>query len=192
MKALRLSEAMGSRALEFAILCASRSREVREARWQEIDLDAAVWKIPAERMKSRVEHQVPLSIQAARLLSSIKPAKAQSTAYIFLGTKPGKVLSDMTMTAFIRHQNEKVLVWKDEAGEPVTQHGFRSTSRDWCAETTPYPRDVAEMALAHTVGNKVEAAYRRGNLFEKRRRLMQDWSDYCGHKESTTATYTAA
>lgn len=179
MAVLRLSPAMGSKALEFAILCASRSSEVREARWQEIDLAAGVWAIPAERMKTKVEHRVPLSAQALRLLESIKPTDPQPGAYVFPGAREGKPLSDMTMTALIRRQNEKAIVWADESGEGITQHGFRSTFRDWAAETTPYPRDVCEMALAHTVGNKVEAAYRRGDLFEKRRALMQDWANYC-------------
>lgn len=186
MAALRLSTAMGSKALEFAILCASRSSEVREARWQEIDLAAGIWTIPADRMKARVEHRVPLSAQAQRLLESVKPSDPAPEAYIFPGTKPGKALSDMTMNAFIRRQNEKATTWADDSGEGITQHGFRSTFRDWAAETTPYPRDVCEMALAHTVGNKVEAAYRRGDLFEKRRALMQDWADYCD--KSITAT----
>lgn len=181
MKALRLSEAMGSRALEFAILCASRSSEVREARWQEIDLDASIWSIPGERMKAKVEHRVPLSSQALKLLTSIKPAEPSPSAFVFPGMREGKPLSDMTMTVFIRRQNEKEIVWKDESGEPITQHGFRSTFRDWAAETTPYPRDVCEMALAHTIGNKVEAAYRRGDLFEKRCGLMQEWGNFCNH-----------
>lgn len=179
VSALRLSAAMGSKALEFAILCASRSSEVREAQWQEIDLTAGIWTIPGERMKAKVEHRVPLSKQAVKLLTSIKPADAAPDAFIFTGTRSGNALSDMTMTAFIRRQNEKKIVWADDSGEAITQHGFRSTFRDWAAETTPYPRDVCEMALAHTVGNKVEAAYRRGDLFEKRRALMQDWANYC-------------
>lgn len=184
MQALRHSEAMGSRALEFGILCASRSGEVREARWQEIDLDAGIWTIPGARMKASVEHRVPLSSQALRLLANIKPAEVEPTAFVFPGSKPGKALSDMTLTAFIRRQNEKSIIWKDDNGEAITQHGFRSTFRDWCSEMTAYPRDVAEMALAHTIGNKVEAAYRRGDLFEKRRRLMQDWADFCDLKAS--------
>lgn len=179
MAALRLSTAIGSKALEFAILCASRSGEVREARWQEVDFDSAVWTIPAERMKTRAEHRVPLSRQALRLLQSIKPNEVAEDAYIFPGTKPDKALSDMTMNAFIRRQNEKKIIWADDSGEGITQHGFRSTFRDWASETTAYPRDVCEKALAHAVADKVEAAYRRGDLFEKRRRLMQDWSDYC-------------
>lgn len=183
ISALRLSGSTGGKALELAILCASRSGEVREARWQEIDLDAAVWTIPAERMKAKSEHRVPLSRQALQLLVSIKPADAAKDAFVFPGAREGKPLSDMTLTAFIRRQNEKAIRWADDSGEAITQHGFRSTFRDWAAEMTPYPRDVCEMALAHTIGNKVEAAYRRGDLFEKRRAMMQSWADYC-----TTAT----
>lgn len=179
MRALRLSDATGSRALELAVLCTSRSREIREARWQEIDFEAGTWTIPGQRMKTRVEHRIPLSRQATALLARMKPADAEPSAYVFPGMRPGKPLSDMTLTAFIRRQNEKAVVWADDRGDAITQHGFRSTFRDWCAETTPYPRDVAEMALAHTIGDKVEAAYRRGDLFEKRRAMMQDWADYC-------------
>jgi len=177
---LRTSPAMGSRALEFAILCASRSGEVRKATWAEIDIDAALWVIPAERMKTETEHRVPLSTQAVKLLRALP--KGKPTDYIFPGEKQGKPLSDMTMTAFIRRQNKDELKWKDESGNGITQHGFRSTFRDWAAETTPFPSDVAEMALAHTIGNKVEAAYRRGDLFEKRRELMQIWGNYCFKK----------
>jgi len=182
MKALRTSESTGSHALDLAILCASRSGEVREARWQEIDFEAGTWTIPGERMKARIEHRIPLSRQALALLTRIKPNEAEPTAYIFPGMKGGKPLSDMTLTAFIRRRNEKEILWADEGGEAITQHGFRSTFRDWCSEMTSYPRDVAEMALAHTIGDKVEAAYRRGDLFEKRRTLMQEWADYCGEQ----------
>lgn len=182
MAALRKSQATGSRALEFAILCASRSGEVRNAKWGEIDLDNTLWTIPAERMKMRREHRIPLSRQAVELLRTIRPENFDADAYIFPGAKRGKPLSDMTLTAFIRRQNEKALVWQDESGEGIVQHGFRSTFRDWASETTPHPADVTEMALAHVVASKVEAAYRRGDLFDKRRILMQDWADYCDRK----------
>lgn len=173
------SSAMGSRALAFAILCASRSSEVRLAQWKEIDEDSATWIMPAERMKARMEHRVPLSRQALQILTKIKPRAAKPGTYVFPGARPSAPLSDMTLNAFIRRANQDTLVWADDAGVAIVQHGFRSSFRDWAAETTPYPRDVAEMALAHTISDRVEAAYRRGDLFEKRRQMMQDWADYC-------------
>lgn len=177
MTVLRSNLALGSRLLEFAVLCASRSIEVRGATWLEMDLDAALWIIPAERMKTKVEHRVPLSTQAVALLRALPTGKP--TDYIFPGEKPGKPLSDMTMTAFIRRQNKDELVWKDENGEAITQHGFRSTFMDWVAETTPFPTAVADMALAHVISDQVRAAYQRGDLFAKRRALMQEWANYC-------------
>ncbi|WP_153133395.1 tyrosine-type recombinase/integrase [Dechloromonas hortensis] len=177
MVALRNSNALGSRLLEFAILCASRSSEAREATWSEVDLDAALWVIPKERMKTGIEHRVPLSAQAVALLKALPPGNPAD--HVFPGKKTGKSLSDMTMTAFIRRQNKNELKWKDENGEAITQHGFRSTFMDWAAETTPYPAAVADMALAHVISDKVRAAYQRGDLFEKRRALTQEWADYC-------------
>jgi integrase len=161
-------EGMGARALEFAILTAARSGEVRGATWNEFDLDARTWTIPGTRMKAGKEHRVPLSDQAVELLKAL-PAMAEETL-IFFSTKKGKPLSDMTLTATLRRMGRN----------DITAHGFRSTFRDWASETTAYPGDVVEMALAHAIGNKVEAAYRRGDLFEKRARLMADWARYCG------------
>ncbi len=177
MVALRKSTALGSRLLEFATLCASRSAEAREATWAEFDLNTALWVIPKERMKTEIEHRVPLSTQTVALLKALPPGC--STDYIFPGEKKGKSLSDMTMTAFIRRQNKNELKWKDENGEAITQHGFRSTFTDWAAETTPFPAAVADMALAHVISDKVRAAYQRGDLFEIRRALMQEWANYC-------------
>lgn len=178
MAELRKSTAMGTRALEFAILCASRSGEVRKATWAEFDLDAALWVIPKARMKAKNEHRVPLSSQAVELLRALPPGRAKD--FVFQSTKPEKELSDMTMLAFIRRQNKDQAKWTDDSGNEITQHGFRSTFSTWASETTPFPSNVVEMALAHTIGNKVEAAYRRGDLFQKRRELMQAWADYCG------------
>ena len=178
MVALRKSTALGSRLLEFAIFCASRSSEATKATWAEVDLDAALWVIPKERMKTEIEHRVPLSTQAVALLRALPPGRP--TDYIFTGMKKGKPLSNMTMTAFIRRQNKDQLKWKDENDEAITQHGFRSTFTDWTSETTPFPSAVADMALAHLISDKVEAAYRRGDLFIKRRALMQEWANYCG------------
>lgn len=170
MVLLRQMEGMGARALEFAILTAARSGEVRGARWGEIDLADATWTIPADRMKAKREHRAALNDEAVALLESLP----RTGDLIFPNTK-GAPLSDMTLTAVLRRM---------ERGD-ITAHGFRSTFRDWCSERTNYPRDVAEMALAHTVGDKVEAAYRRGDLFEKRRLMMRDWGKFCGKVQET-------
>jgi integrase len=171
MVELRQHEGMGARALDFAILTAARSGEVRGATWAEIDLDGAIWTIPAERMKAGREHRVPLSKAAVDLLRGL-PRHA-NTELIFVGARGGP-LSDMTLSAVIRRM-----------GAPCVPHGFRSTFRDWAAERTSYPSEMAEMALAHTISNKVEAAYRRGDLFEKRRRMMEDWARFCATVETT-------
>lgn len=162
---LRAAEGMGARALEFAILTAARSGEVRGATWGEIDVQAAVWSIGAERMKGGRAHRVPLSPEALALLAS--QPQGEPDAPVFPSTK-GTALSDMTLTAVLRRL--KV---------PVTAHGFRSTFRDWAAECTNYPNEVCEQALAHAIENAAEAAYRRGDLFEKRRALMNDWATFC-------------
>ncbi len=161
---LRLQRGMAARALEFLILTAARSGEVRGATWQEIDLDAAVWTIPAERMKASKEHRVPLSARAITILKAL-PRMAGS-GLVFPAPRGG-VLSDMTISAVMRRMKVDAV-----------PHGFRSTFRDWCSERTNYPRDVAEMALAHAISNKVEAAYRRGDLFVKRTGLMEDWANF--------------
>jgi integrase len=165
MADLRRQEGMGARALEFAILVAARSGEVRGATWAEIDLDAGTWTVPGTRMKAKREHRVALNDEALALLE----AMPRDGDLVFPNTK-GTALSDMTLTAVLRRMGRN----------DITVHGFRSTFRDWCAESTNYPRDVAEMALAHTIGDKVEAAYRRGDLFKKRRLLMRDWGRYAG------------
>lgn len=163
MVELRKQEGMGARALEFAILTAARSGEVRGATWSEIDLQDATWTIPASRMKMKREHRAALNAEAVTLLESLP----RTGDLIFPNTK-GDMLSDMTLTAVLRRMNRS----------DITAHGFRSTFRDWCSERTNYPRDVAEMALAHAIGDKVEAAYRRGDLFEKRRRMMREWGKF--------------
>jgi integrase len=155
----------GARALEFAILTAARSGEVRGATWAEIDMDLALWTIPGERMKAKNEHAVPLSDAALDLLRN----QSREVDLVFPGARAGRPLSDMSLTAVLRRMGRS----------DVTAHGFRSTFRDWAAEQTAYPSDVVEMALAHTITNKVEAAYRRGDLIEKRRRLMAEWAKYC-------------
>lgn len=166
MVELRQRKGLAPRALEFAILTAARSGEVRGATWDEIDLQALVWTIPAERIKAGKEHKVPLSEPAVALLKALP--RFAGSPYVFPSTKGGQ-LSDVALLAVMRRM-----------GLSYVPHGFRSCFRDWCAERTNYPREVAEMALAHAIGDKVEAAYRRGALFEKRARLMRDWAKFCG------------
>lgn len=165
MATLKGLDGMGARALEFAILTAARSGEVRGATWAEIDERASVWTIPAERMKADKEHRIPLTAPALELLRKLP--KIEGSNLIFPSAK-NTALSDMTLTAVLR----RIEI-------PVTAHGFRSTFRDWAGETTAYPREVIEHALAHQLKDKAEAAYARGTLFEKRRRLMDDWAKHC-------------
>jgi integrase len=176
MELLQKQEGMGARALEFAILTAARSGTVRSAKWDEVDFDESVWTAPAEHMKGvkgkKREHRVPLCDQAIAILKSIP--ESERTGLIFSNTKGAK-LSDMTLTAVLKRMGRS----------DITAHGFRSTFRDWCSEKTSYPRDVAEMALAHTIGDKVEAAYRRGDLFEKRRRMMKEWGRFATTIQTT-------
>ena len=169
MVRLRNAEGIGARALEFTILTAARSGEVRGATWAEIDHDAKVWTVPAARMKSGKEHRVPLTDEALALLDPL-PMVA-GTELVFPAPRGG-ALSDMTLLAVLRRLDV-----------PAVPHGFRSTFRDWAAERSNYPRDVAEMALAHAIGDKVEAAYRRGDLFEKRRLMMVDWAAFLARTE---------
>ncbi len=177
MAALRLREGNGARALEFAVLTAARSGEVRGATWAEVDMAARVWTVPAARMKAGREHRVPLSNAAMVVLEAQRTDSTE--IYIFPGAHPGRPLSDMSLTAHLRGMNEQGQGFVDSAGKTVTAHGFRSTFRDWAAERTQFPAELAEMALAHTVGSKVEAAYRRGDMFEKRHELMQAWAAWC-------------
>lgn len=167
---LRAEEGTGARALEFLILTATRTAEVIGARWPEIDLDAAVWTVPAERVKAHIEHRVPLSPQAVKLLRSLKAKRADTEAFVFSGMRAETPLSNMALLALLGRMGR----------DDITVHGFRSTFRDWASECTNYPREVCEMALAHTISNAAEAAYRRGDLFDKRRRLMAEWAKYCG------------
>ena len=168
MADLRARESMGRLALEAAILTAARSGEVRLATWGELDLEAATWSLPAERMKSGREHVIPLSAPAVALLERMKEHKRGGSDFVFPGNVKGKPLSDMTLTKALR-----------DMGLVVTAHGFRSTFRDWAAETTNFPSDLAEAALAHVVADKTVAAYQRGTMLEKRRAMMAAWADYC-------------
>lgn len=165
MPLLRALDGTSARALEFTILTGCRTSEVLNARWDEIDTRRRLWIVPAERMKSGKEHPVPLSIRAMEI---VKQMHKRGSLWVFEGRKD-KPLSSMALLMTLRRLNRSDL----------TVHGFRSTLRDWAAEKTEYPQEVAEMALAHTVGDKVEAAYRRGDLLEKRYQFMQDWASYC-------------
>lgn len=166
MRDLRQREGIAARALEVLILTATRSGELRGMTWAEVNLDEAVWIVPAARMKAKREHRVPLSV---RVIEVLRGLPVVAGGLVFPGMREGSPLSDMTLTAVLRRMGRGDL----------TAHGFRSTFRDWAAERTNYPRDVAEMALAHTIGDKVEAAYRRGDLFYKRTRMMEDWARFC-------------
>ena len=171
MAALRKQSGFSARALEFTILTAARSGETLGATWLEIDLAAKTWTIAGSRMKAGREHRVPLSEPALELLGGMAKIRAsdEQSAYVFPGMLKNRPLSIMAMTMVLRRMGR---------GD-ITPHGFRSTFRDWTAEKTSYPNEVAEAALAHVVGDKVEAAYRRGDLFEKRRALMEDWGLFC-------------
>ena len=168
MEQLAERDSVSARGLEFQILTAARTGEVIGATWAEIDLDKAVWTIPAKRTKTAKEHRVPLSSSATALLEHMQ--EVSTSEFIFLGARSKKPLSNMAFLQLLKRMGRGDL----------TAHGFRSSFRDWAAERTNYPNEVAEMALAHTIGDKVEAAYRRGDLFEKRRKMMDAWADYCG------------
>lgn len=183
---LKTREGAAARAVELAILTACRSGEVRGARWSEFDLEDKIWTIPAARMKAGREHQVPLSQEALAVLKRMRDSpiivsqKVDADPIIFAGTK-GQELSDMSLTAVLRCMNSETEkpVWTDVNGNKITVHGFRSTFRMWAAETTSYPREVAEHALAHQLPDAVERAYQRGTQFAKRRELMLEWGRYC-------------
>lgn len=164
---LRERGSIAAMALEFLILTAARSGEVLGARWDEIDFEAKIWTVPADRMKAAKEHRVPLSARALAILKALDEARMGE--FIFPGQKRGEPLSNMAFAAVLRRM--KV--------EGVTVHGFRSAFRDWCGEETSFPREVAEAALAHVAGDATERAYRRGDALEKRRKLMKAWAAYC-------------
>jgi integrase len=169
MADLRGRDGISPRALEFTILTAVRTNETIGARWSEIDLRARTWTVPAERMKGEREHKVPLSARAVAILADL-PREAHGSDFVFIGDVAGAHLSNMAMLTLLQNR----------MGHPdITVHGFRSTFRDWAAERTNYPNHVVEMALGHAIEDEVEAAYRRGDLFEKRRRLMNAWAEFC-------------
>jgi integrase len=164
---LRTRDALAARLLEFTILTAARSGEARGVCWRELDFDKALWIVPAQRMKGGRDHRVPLSGRAMQILAEMQAI--QRGELVFAG-KHDQPLSDMAMLRLLQRMDYS----------EITVHGFRSAFRDWAAETTGFPHEVCEMALAHTVGNRVEAAYRRGDLFEKRRALMEAWAEFAG------------
>lgn len=189
--ALRRKEGTAARALEFLTLCASRSGEIRGAAWDEFDLNAGIWTIPAARMKAGREHRVPLSGPALALVKAM-PRMAGSP-YVFAAARGGQ-LSDMALSGVMRRmqgeaeasavkagQGQDRAGWRDpRSGRPAVPHGLRSTFRDWISDLTEFPRDMAEVALAHAIESRVEAAYRRSDMLERRRAMMVDWAQFLG------------
>lgn len=174
MAKIHQHKSLSSLALQFTILTAARTGEVIGATWGEIDLEKGIWNIPADRMKAEQEHRVPLSKEVIQILTAL-PSKE---GFLFPSLRQGKHISNMAMLQFLK---------RDMHRKDLTVHGFRSTFRDWTAEQTHYPNEVCEAALAHTVKNKAEAAYRRGDMLEKRSALMQEWAEFAGY---TTASDT--
>ena len=171
MTDLKKQVGIAARALEFTILTAARTNEVIAATPDEFDLTKGLWTIPAQRMKAQKEHRVPLSPRAVEIIKEMLKIKG---SYVFQGLNEKTHLSNMAMLSLLKRMEKT-----------FTVHGFRSTFRDWSAECTSYPREVCESALAHTVSDKVEAAYRRGDLFEKRRKLMNDWAKFCNSPKAS-------
>jgi integrase len=168
----KANRSIAATALEFCILTATRTSETLGATWAEFDLAKGVWTIPAKRMKAGHEHRIPLSSRALAILHEVGTGKVSASQPVFPGYKRGKGLSNMAM--LLKRLGQKA----------ITAHGFRSTFRDWAAEQTSFPHEVCEMALAHTIGNKAEAAYRRGDLFDKRRMLMKAWQAFCENRSA--------
>jgi integrase len=167
--ALHQQEGLAARALEFLILTAARTGEVIGARWDEIDVPEKVWMVPASRMKAHRVHRVPLSPRALAIVSEMQALRQGDEAYMFRGGKSGKPLSNMAFLMLLRRMGR---------GE-LTAHGFRATFKTWASERTSFQNEIVEASLAHTIGGKVEQAYMRGDLFDKRRRLMQQWATFC-------------
>ncbi len=185
MSEVASNSSVSALALRFLILTATRTSEVLQTQWSEIDLETAVWTIPASRMKARREHRVPLSDAAIDVLGALP--RIDGNPYVFPGTRHGRPLSNMALLQLMRGMEYGV---NGSRGDYVP-HGFRSSFRDWSGEVSSFPRDVAEMALAHAIENKVEAAYRRGDLFAKRRKMMQEWADYLDNKNANDRSSTA-
>jgi len=177
---LRRQQGVAARALEFLILTAARTGEVIGARWDEFDLAEKAWTVPASRMKASREHRMPLSAPALAVIEMM--ATIRSGEFVFPGARAGRPLSNMSLLMTLRRMGR----------DDLTVHGFRSTFRDWVAEQTNFPSEVAEMALAHTISDKVESAYRRGDLFAKRRQLADAWARYCTDAPVAAVIPTAA
>ena len=167
MERLRAQPGTAARSLEFTILTATRTSETLNAEWAEIDLSLRLWTIPGARMKAGRDHRVPLSLSAVRVLEGVR--RHREGRFVFPAVRSDRPLSTMAMLKVLQRMSRA----------DITVHGFRSAFRDWAAEATPYSQEIAEMALAHAITNKVEAAYRRGDLFQKRARMMEDWGIYC-------------
>ena len=178
MADLRARPALAALALELAILTATRTSEVLNAQWSEFDLDAGLWTIPAERMKARKEHRVALSKRALAIVKELSASR--SSDFVFPGQKPGKPLSNMAMLMLLDRMGRR---------GAITSHGFRSTFSDWASEVSPFSSELRETALAHTIGNKAEAAYRRGDALEKRRTMMEAWAAWCEPKEPNVVAF---
>lgn len=181
MAALDKQEGVAALALRFTVLTAARTGEVIGARWTEFDLTTGLWSIPANRMKMKRPHRVPLSPAALVILKAADPDR---DGWVFPGGKAKAPMSNMGMLMLLRRMNphtpEEPARWRDAvSGEPISVHGFRSTFRDWCAESTNYPRELAEKALAHMLPDAIESAYQRSDMLEKRQRLMADWATFC-------------
>jgi integrase len=165
MAEIRARDSVSARALEFTVLTAARTSETIGAKWDELDLDAGIWSVPASRMKAGKPHEVPLSKRVIEILKDLP----RVGDYVFPGAKDGTPLSNMAMLELLRGMR----------GNGLTVHGFRSSFRDWAGDRTHFPRDVMEHALAHRIKDKAEASYRRGSALEKRRKLMQEWANFC-------------
>lgn len=173
MDELRKRTAVAARALEFLILTPTRTSEALNATWDEFDLEAGIWTIPAARMKARIEHRVPLSRRIIQILHDLRRDRDDTCDYLFAGQRKGSPLSNMALLMILRRMR------RDE----VTAHGFRSTFSDWASEVSSFSGELRETALAHTIQNKAERAYRRGDALEKRREMMESWASYCGAKD---------
>jgi len=181
MTKLQLREAVAARALEFLILTAARTGEVLGATWREVDLDKRLWIVPPQRMKAGREHRVPLTDRTMAILAEVAQLGNAPDAYIFPSTKQKRPLSQMSMDMLLRRMKLD-----------ITVHGFRSSFRDWCGEVSSFPREVAEAALSHVVGDATERAYRRGDALEKRRALMAEWASFCNDARTVVDQREAA
>lgn len=196
MAALSERDGMAPLALRFVILTAARTGEVRGMRWREVDRDAKLWVVPADRMKAAKTHRVPLSAGALAVLDEVRPLMRTPDDLVFPSIRKGVPLSDMALSEVVRRMNEGAekdapSVWRDADGRAIVPHGFRSTFRDWAGETRPEGREVVERALAHTIRDKAEAAYARSDLLEKRRVLMEAWGEQCQRGPAEVVTLTS-